>query len=312
MRNPLLYIVILLALVITGCTDIFEMDISEEQVVLLSPHDNLETTLSTHTFWWDYVADADHYQLQVVTPDFNQTERLILDTVVTRNQFLYNLNPNRYEWRVRALNSVFATDYTVFSLVIDSTLDLSNELVILRTPAQNDTTNLLTLYFSWDKLYNADEYNLKVLFDDSPIMDTIMANNNITLLLDNEQGAYTWMVNASNAFSHTAYTERKYFIDTIDPLKRTLLSPADQSVIQDSLVQCVWNSPPIVGSSEYDSLYIYSDQYMTNIVLLAKVNGEQFDAILNSGLYYWRVRGIDKAGNRGEYSDLWSFELTGK
>ncbi|MFK5855101.1 MAG: hypothetical protein QM503_03145 [Bacteroidota bacterium] len=311
MRYWPLYVLIV-TIAITSCSDIFEEDISTETVVLLSPHNNIETTLSTQTFWWDYVADADFYQLQVVMPDFNETERLMLDTLLSKNQFIFNLSPNSYEWRVRALNSGYSTDYTSYNLTIDSTLDLSNELVILRTPIQYDTTNLISPYYSWNKLYNADEYNLRVMFDGSPIIDTIMSNNSITILLEDGQGAYSWSVKAINEFSQTAYNQREYFLDLSIPLPRTLFSPLDQSVIQDSIVQCVWNSPPIVGSSEYDSLYIYRDQSMTNIVLLAKVENEQFDVELDNGWYFWRVRGIDKAGNRGDYSVLWSFEIISK
>ncbi len=312
MKKQFIYISILLFLIITACNDIFVMDISDSNVELLAPHNNLETTISTNTFWWNYVEDATRYQLQIATPDFIQTERLILDTTISMNQFLFNLVPNKYEWRVRAVNSVYASEFTVYSLVVDSTPDLTNEIVILYTPTQNDTTNSLTQNYYWGNLYNADSYNLVVLHEAVPILDTTLTMVSITLSVPDNQGAYSWKVNAMNDISETTYSERKYYIDTTKPSKRTLISPTDQSVIIDSLVQFVWNSPPITGSSEYDSIFIYSDQSMLNPVLQAKVADNQYDAILNNKMYYWRVRGIDKAGNRGVFSDLWSFELNAK
>ena len=286
MKKQFIYISILLFLIITACNDIFVMDISDSNVELLAPHNNLETTISTNTFWWNYVEDATRYQLQIATPDFIQTERLILDTTISMNQFLFNLVPNKYEWRVRAVNSVYASEFTVYSLVVDSTPDLTNEIVILYTPTQNDTTNSLTQNYYWGNLYNADSYNLVVLHEAVPILDTTLTMVSITLSVPDNQGAYSWKVNAMNDISETTYSERKYYIDTTKPSKRTLISPTDQSVIIDSLVQFVWNSPPITGSSEYDSIFIYSDQSMLNPVLQAKVADNQYDAILNNKMYY--------------------------
>ncbi len=310
MRNPSIYIVLVLLTI--GCSDIFVNDISESKVVLLAPHNNLETTISTNTFWWDYVEDAEKYQLQIATPDFIQTERLILDTTISGNQFLFNLNPNKYEWRVRALNSVYETEYSVHSLVIDSTPDLTNETVILYTPVENDTTNSLTQNYYWNKLYNAENYNLVILQEGVPILDTITSETSISLSVPETQGSYTWKVNARNEISETLYSQRSYFIDITVPEKRTLISPLNNSIINDSVVLCVWNSPPISGSSEYDSLYIYSNESMITVIEHAKVTGNQYETELENGIYYWRVKGIDKAGNRGEFSELWSFELSAK
>ncbi|MDP2721464.1 MAG: hypothetical protein Q8O72_01800 [Bacteroidales bacterium] len=312
MKKEILYSVLFVMIIFTSCKDIIVMDISDEKVVLLSPYDHLESYSSTQTFWWEYVEDAEKYQLQVVSPDFVQTETLVLDTLITKDQFLYNLVPGKYQWRVRALNSVYSTDYTIFSLQIDSTQDLTSETIILRTPLQNDTTNKQILTFSWDKLYNADTFNVVLLFEGSPSIDTLTAENSISLSLIDGQGAYVWKVNASNEISRTEYSERQFYLDTSAPLKRTLISPVDQSVIQDSITQCVWNIPSHDGSSEYDSLYIYSDSTITSVVFSAKVIVGQVEVELNPGIYFWGVRGVDKAGNRGVFSDVWSFELSAK
>ena len=139
MRKAMFYILVFISS-IYGCSDIFVMDISEDNVSLLAPHNNLETTIGTQTFWWEKVEDAQSYNLQIVTPGFNQTERLILDTTISYNTFTYNLSPNKYEWRVKALNSAYETSYTSFSLRIDSTNDLSNETVLLTYPCKTTLT----------------------------------------------------------------------------------------------------------------------------------------------------------------------------
>ena len=52
------------------CDDIFEDDISTENISLYAPSDSIVTKIITHTFWWEEVEGADEYNLQIVTPDF--------------------------------------------------------------------------------------------------------------------------------------------------------------------------------------------------------------------------------------------------
>lgn len=312
MKKILIGILLISELAFLSCSVIFVMDISNEEVILLAPHDKLETTLSTQTFWWEYVEDANGYQLQIVNPDFNQIKVLILDTIVSGNKFTYNLSPNYYEWRVRALNSAYSTNYTVNSLKIDSTYDLSNETIILNFPVNNDTSNLSEQNFSWNSLYNAENYNLRLYYEDELILDTNSVLNEIKYNLDNNEGSYLWKVNASNIVSSTQYSERTFYIDLTPPNKRTLLLPENEAVLSDTTVIFSWKKETNNGSSEYDSIFIYNDVNMTDNVVSGKSSDQSFEYVFNTGTYYWNVKGIDKAGNSGELSELWSFEILAK
>jgi len=96
---------------VSSCNDIVEPSVKGKQVQLESPFDKFQSTSTEISFWWDEVDHATTYYLQVVKPDFAAPESLVLDTVITKNRFLYILTPGKYQWRVMAQNSSSHTEY---------------------------------------------------------------------------------------------------------------------------------------------------------------------------------------------------------
>ena len=56
---------------VIGCRDIIEEDLSEATIALNAPGNNLTSTSLTQTFWWDEVVGATFYNIQIVSPNFN-------------------------------------------------------------------------------------------------------------------------------------------------------------------------------------------------------------------------------------------------
>ncbi|MFT4092622.1 MAG: hypothetical protein QM640_03195 [Niabella sp.] len=104
----------------SSCEDILEKDLSNEQVVLVAPSDSVVTSDTLQRFSWDAVASAVQYQLQVVTPSFEQIELLYIDSLTTGNQLQISLPEGKqYQWRVRALNNSYTSPYSnVWTLTI--------------------------------------------------------------------------------------------------------------------------------------------------------------------------------------------------
>ena len=112
----------LLCIIITAfirCDEMFETDISNEEVILLSPVDSTETDKFNQVFWWNQVPEADYYNLLVVRNSFDQIEELILDSVITGNQFKVILDTGKFQWQVIAFNYHYETSSAVFNLFID-------------------------------------------------------------------------------------------------------------------------------------------------------------------------------------------------
>ena len=89
----------------TACYEALEPSMENVEVVLVAPVNNLVTTDSVHTFFWEEVERATEYELQIVSPRFDSIARFVMDTVVTKNQFTAELDKGVHEWRVRAMNN---------------------------------------------------------------------------------------------------------------------------------------------------------------------------------------------------------------
>jgi hypothetical protein len=98
--------------ILTGCETAFEPDLRDKQVTLISPVNNISTTDTIQTFYWEILDGATEYQLQIVSPRFDSVARLIEDTITGKNTFLIDLDTNNYQWRVRAINSSTFSDYS--------------------------------------------------------------------------------------------------------------------------------------------------------------------------------------------------------
>lgn len=112
-------ILILIVGLLYSCEDIIGVeDISDRTVTILAPTNHAELTITNPTFSWNSVDDADKYKLQIATPSFSEALQIVEDTTLTTLSFTKILEAGDYEWRVRAENSDYETDYTTQQLTI--------------------------------------------------------------------------------------------------------------------------------------------------------------------------------------------------
>lgn len=107
--------VLLSGLLITGCAELMEKDLSKQTVRLVAPSDGVVAADSTRmTFAWDSLDGAIRYRLQVVSPSFDSIVRLYADT--TLNGFFFTIpvlsDKGKYQWRIMGSNNSSATDYS--------------------------------------------------------------------------------------------------------------------------------------------------------------------------------------------------------
>jgi hypothetical protein len=310
--DKLKLIVLLFIIFIIGCEDIIEPDLSNDIVILLSPPDGHQTAVSTQTFWWEELEKAQGYNLQVVSPTFDYIERLFVDTNLQVNKYTMTLLPGEYEWRVRAYNNTTSTDYTTYSFSIDSTVDISQEIIQLMYPYDFDTSNLLEKQFSWIPLYNADNYNFQLYFENQIVYSDDIEYDTLTLNLADGEGRYKWEVRGQNTYSNTIYSSRNMFIDTTSPAKPLLILPENNASLADSIILFSWTSDNSYGSSVTDSFYVYDDENLNSIVIHEKLTQTTYSDSLGPGLYYWKVVSTDAAGNISLPSNTRSLTIESK
>jgi len=103
-----------------SCDDIVGVnDISDETLTILAPTNGSTLIITDVTFSWNSVEDAEQYKLQVATPNFVMANQIILDTLVASTNFSQPLELGNYEWRVRAENSEYQTDYSTQNFTIE-------------------------------------------------------------------------------------------------------------------------------------------------------------------------------------------------
>ncbi|MCD4665383.1 MAG: hypothetical protein K8R68_08930, partial [Bacteroidales bacterium] len=188
----------------------------------------------------------------------------------------------------------------------------SQQIIQLLAPPNFDTTNNTEIQFKWALLYNATDYNFQLYFQNDKLLTTNLIYDTISLDLSEGDGSYSWEVRGQNEFSNTAYSNRSLFIDTTPPNKPNLILPAFNAVLPDSIVNFQWDRGNNSGSSIRDSLYVSTDLLMSNIVRSVYLLNSNYSDSLGPGEYFWRVRSIDKAGNKSLYSNIRNFTIENK
>ena len=294
----------LLVSIMVSCSEILiEKDISDKTVVLVSPTNNAQFFSTGITFTWDELENATKYTLQIAKPNFDVPLQIVIDTTVTNTSFTQQFPIGNYEWRVRAANASYSTGFTSRLISIVSNTDFQSNTVTLGSPANNLITNVVSQNLSWQPIIGATIYQVQVYdINNTLLLDqtTSATNYNHTF----QEGTYQWRVRASNGTDYTLYSSRSALIDLTPPNTPTLISPTNTGTSTTN-VTFEWNRTPINGSTEKDTIYIYTDSALTNLYSQNQTSSP-YAATLPTGTYYWKVIASDTAGNTGGSSSVYS------
>ncbi|WP_299112270.1 hypothetical protein [uncultured Winogradskyella sp.] len=103
-----------------SCEELIEVeDISDENISILAPANNTTLDGSAVSFSWEPLEHAESYHLQIARPEFNNAQVIVEDTMITATNFIKDLEAASYQWRVRAINFNYQTQYTTLNLTIE-------------------------------------------------------------------------------------------------------------------------------------------------------------------------------------------------
>ena len=105
---------------IVRCDDIREQDISGRTVFLLAPSDGFTATESTVALRWEPMDGADEYLLRIGSPDLENADFIVLDTLMTGNKFTVELDAGEYQWCVQAINPGYQSAFECRSLNVEN------------------------------------------------------------------------------------------------------------------------------------------------------------------------------------------------
>ncbi|MDC8005218.1 hypothetical protein POV27_14245 [Aureisphaera galaxeae] len=285
---------------------LIETDISNRTVTLIAPSNNSEVATNTVFFDWSAVEDATSYEFQIATPNFENPAQLLANTQDTVTSSEVALNIGTYEWRVKALNSNYETAYTTAAFQVVPVQNFPDNTVILTDPANNLAVNSATQTLQWQVVDGATLYRIQLLQNGSVVDEQTTSSTLLDVTF--AEGENTWQVRAENGTENTLYSARDILIDLTAPNTPSLTAPADEAVLTTGQVSFEWTRTPISGSVETDSIYVYRDETLTDLVLKDQASAP-YDATLDNNTYYWQVQAFDEAGNQSTGSSVFSFTV---
>jgi hypothetical protein len=111
-KEPKRVVYLISILFLTACAEVLEKSLHDKTILVTAPVNNLISSDSIQTFYWEKLSDATSYQLQIVSPRFDSIATFIIDTSVQNNLFPFHLSSGNYQWRVRGNNQNSSTSFS--------------------------------------------------------------------------------------------------------------------------------------------------------------------------------------------------------
>ncbi len=294
-----------------SCKDIVEHDISDQKINVITPLDNYKSSNYSVNFWWDEIDGAQRYRIQVVSPTFNNLQKLIVDTSTTDLKIILTLFPGNYQWRIRGENGSSQTLYITRNISIDTNTDLTGQIFFVSSPANNYYSNSGSVLFSWNVFPFATSYEY-VLMDTTYLVLKTKAVTENTINDTLSDGEYYWKIRAYNSANNTYSdysTVRALYVDLSAPSASVPLLPANLASVTNP-IQLTWSRPPDVVA---DSIYLASDssfQTITSSFFVTTNASLNLSPQTVGNIYYWRIKSKDKAGNWSPFCPFYRFTVT--
>lgn len=304
-----LFSFVLLSILCASCSIFMEEDISEETITIYTPSDSLLSNSASQTFWWSEVEGASKYNLQIVSPNFEKADYVDLDTTISTNTFTYSLRYNGdYEWRIKASNGAYETEYSYSTFSINLDMDLTAQVLNVIKPSTDVLLNTDNILFLWDDIISADDFVFILQRNDYAgeyVYPTqFVDSTSIRLPLDSEglaDGKYVWGIRAENRLpSYSEETRGSFTIDKTPPLAPVV---TEVDTVRDKEFTLEWTQNAQGETSVYDSIYVYTAENRSILFKKGKVeNSSVFNLtdLSTDKTYYWFVKTIDLAGNASE------------
>ncbi|WP_339609473.1 hypothetical protein [uncultured Planktosalinus sp.] len=297
---------------------VFDEDISNETLTLLSPSNNATLDIKEITFNWESVNFSENYKIQIATPNFENPLQVVFDSITSDTNVTHILDNGIYEWRVKAKNSSSETAYSSRSFVVDALTfngDISQETVILVAPPNGTELNISDINFTWGAIEFAEDYQLQIATPNftnpvQVVVNEILAETTSTQTL--EDGTYEWRVKARNSSSQTPYTSAGFTVaisNDVDISSQTvqLIAPSNGSILDFQDINFTWQG--VTNAEEYfieiaTPNFTNPTQSYQNTVFTTS-----YMQTLNEGSYEWRVQARN-AISQTPFSNINAFTVT--
>ena len=292
----------------SSCEEIlFEQNISDQYLEIVTPIDSSIVSSNIVTFKWLPIEGATSYEIQIVKPDFSQINQFLVDEIIEETKYEVELLKGVYSWRVRAFNSGYSTDFTSANFLKKDPEDFSDYRVSLVAPINNLITKNLQHTLKWEPIAEAESYRIQIISAEGIIEEYTTEDTQQEVVF--AEGRNQWKVRAETNTQNTLYSTRVILTDTLPPFKAELSRPLDDSRLSSTVVNFEWKRENREGSDEFDSLYVYKDNEMDSLYLKDQLSSPGNVTLEREGIYYWKVKSFDVAGNSSNSAEVFSFRI---
>ncbi len=279
-----------------------------------APADMSTAIPDTISLAWEIPELTYSFELQIDSSITFQSA--VIDTSgLTGNSFSVNniLDRNTtYYWRLRAVNP---SDTSAWSDTLSfTTLPEKPALPVLLSPADSSLDLSTSLNFSWGssgdstisyQFQLATDASFKQKMDTSGVADTLIS---VSDLIHNQ--TYYWRVRASGPGGISAWSAKRLFKTNISlPGIPQMVQPLNGDLIHPNENTFIWTNAERAGSYNFQ---LSNDADFTELLLDSlNLTSQKLENITLDGesTYYWRVRGVNKAGG-GEWSSTQEFSTS--
>ncbi len=252
------------------------------------------------------------YKVQVATSRFFESGTILRETWVSEPRWEVSpaLPDNVYYWRVLARDN--AGNNSLYSEVRSFRVDTLSPPAPTLVEPENDSWAPGDFRFSWTSIPENSlpvVYNLVIAYDSdfSEMVENVFLLEN-TYSTSLAEGSYWWKVRArDNAGNWSEWSDAWTFtLDNTPPSQVVLTRPENSSFVQSGPVTFGWQS----ASDEGSGVGRYWIQIWRNGSLVyenCSVPDNSLTVEVPTGLYWWRVRAVDVAGNAGGWSEPFVF-----
>ncbi|MEZ4850695.1 MAG: hypothetical protein R3B93_19175, partial [Bacteroidia bacterium] len=223
MNLKFLYFVGFFLLGLSACSEFFSINIENQEIEIISPKDSLFVNKNHINFWWEENSDIESYQIQVVTPNFDNPT-IIMDTILSGTALEMDLDEGIYTWRIRGVNAGSESAYFYRLFVVDQTAPLPAQLlyppdsaivslednITLQWKSRDPVINDLT-FSVWDSVYLYRKIASQYL-----LVESFMLEENFSQMLDihlflEPSQKYQWEIRSFDKANNKALSPRYSF-----------------------------------------------------------------------------------------------------
>ncbi|MFN4132781.1 MAG: PGF-pre-PGF domain-containing protein [Candidatus Hadarchaeales archaeon] len=270
---------------------------------LLWPQDNSYIRENTISFLWSLVDGA--YDYRFLLDNDSDLSSPLQNFFTFSTSASFSLSPGRYFWRVSSRDWPRNENFSpIFTFVIDNFPPTSPSLIY---PENSDNISTRTPVFSWGESVDGWGISLYRLVVDN--RDNRETKNTSDNSIDLAEGLHRWKVIAIDlAGNENSSQEFTFYVDLTPPPAPANRAPENNALLPTKEATFQWSEVKDRGFPATYDLWIDDVPDFSSPTVIEGIQTTSSTREISDGHYYWKVRAVDGAGNKGGFSQ--TFTLT--